>query len=289
MRSSCGSTSPAGPGPAPRHPPSSPGTRGCAHERARRAGDRDELRRDGRRDRARPRAARQRHREQHGRATPATAVSFPRSPRGRTSKRCSPPSRRRSSGPGSRPRRSMRSPVTSGPGLAGALMVGIGAAKALALGWGRPLYAVNHLVGHIAADLLDADALRWSCPRSPSSSPAGTPRCPRPRPRLRCRAPRRDRRRRRGGGVRQVARILGLPYPGGPEIDRAAASGDRGRSPSRADSRGRRILTRIATTSRSRGSRPPSRGGSSSARAPGRTFPWRMWRPPSARRSSMCS
>ena len=48
--------------------------------------------------------------------------------------------------------------VTSGPGLAGALMVGVGAAKALAVSLDRPLYAVNHLVGHIAADILDASA-----------------------------------------------------------------------------------------------------------------------------------
>ena len=48
--------------------------------------------------------------------------------------------------------------VTSGPGLAGALMVGVGAAKALAVSLGVPLYAVNHLVGHIAADILDKDA-----------------------------------------------------------------------------------------------------------------------------------
>src|SRR5690606_37264770 len=48
--------------------------------------------------------------------------------------------------------------VTSGPGLAGALMVGVGAAKALAVSLDKPLYAVNHLVGHIAADSLDADA-----------------------------------------------------------------------------------------------------------------------------------
>ena len=48
--------------------------------------------------------------------------------------------------------------VTSGPGLAGALMVGVGAAKGLAVALDKPLYAVNHLVGHIAADILDADA-----------------------------------------------------------------------------------------------------------------------------------
>ena len=45
--------------------------------------------------------------------------------------------------------------VTNGPGLAGALMVGVGAAKALAVATGKPIYAVNHLVGHVGADILD--------------------------------------------------------------------------------------------------------------------------------------
>jgi len=44
--------------------------------------------------------------------------------------------------------------VTSGPGLAGALMVGVGAAKALAVSLGVPLYAVNHLVGHVGVECL---------------------------------------------------------------------------------------------------------------------------------------
>lgn len=41
--------------------------------------------------------------------------------------------------------------VTSGPGLAGALMVGVCAAKALAVATGKPLYAINHLVAHVAS------------------------------------------------------------------------------------------------------------------------------------------
>ncbi|MBG0740047.1 tRNA (adenosine(37)-N6)-threonylcarbamoyltransferase complex transferase subunit TsaD [Paeniglutamicibacter antarcticus] len=45
--------------------------------------------------------------------------------------------------------------VTSGPGLAGALMVGVCAAKALAVATGKPLYAINHLVAHVGAALLD--------------------------------------------------------------------------------------------------------------------------------------
>jgi N6-L-threonylcarbamoyladenine synthase len=46
--------------------------------------------------------------------------------------------------------------VTEGPGLAGALLVGITYAKALALGLGKPLIAVNHLEGHIHAVLMEA-------------------------------------------------------------------------------------------------------------------------------------
>src|SRR6478736_6384364 len=44
--------------------------------------------------------------------------------------------------------------VTSGPGLAGALMVGVCAAKALAVATGKPLYAINHLVAHVGVGLL---------------------------------------------------------------------------------------------------------------------------------------
>jgi N6-L-threonylcarbamoyladenine synthase len=119
--------------------------------------------------------------------------------------------------------------VTSGPGLAGALMVGVGAAKAMAVALGKPLYAVNHLVGHVGADVLDA---------------GGGPGHPVEVPTIALLV---------SGGhtsllhVRdltgdvellgetiddaageafdKVARILGLPYPGGPQIDRAAAAG----------------------------------------------------------------
>ena len=49
--------------------------------------------------------------------------------------------------------------VTSGPGLAGALMVGVCAAKALAVATGKPLYAINHLVAHVGVGLLDGGEL----------------------------------------------------------------------------------------------------------------------------------
>ena len=52
--------------------------------------------------------------------------------------------------------------VTAGPGLAGALMVGIGAAKGLATARELPLYGVNHLVGHVAADVLSGEPIHVS-------------------------------------------------------------------------------------------------------------------------------
>src|SRR5205807_10404663 len=45
--------------------------------------------------------------------------------------------------------------VTAGPGLAGALLVGLAAAKAYSLAWGVPLYGVNHLSAHVAVDTIE--------------------------------------------------------------------------------------------------------------------------------------
>ena len=50
--------------------------------------------------------------------------------------------------------------VTVGPGLMGALVVGLASAKALAYALNKPLYGVNHLVGHVAVDLLEHGPLR---------------------------------------------------------------------------------------------------------------------------------
>jgi N6-L-threonylcarbamoyladenine synthase len=117
--------------------------------------------------------------------------------------------------------------VTSGPGLAGALMVGIGAAKALAVSLDRPLYAVNHLVGHIAADILDAAAPPLEYPTVALLVSGGHTSL------LLVRDLTSDVELlgetvddAAGEAFDKVARLLGLPYPGGPEIDRAAASGD---------------------------------------------------------------
>jgi N6-L-threonylcarbamoyladenine synthase len=114
--------------------------------------------------------------------------------------------------------------VTSGPGLAGALLVGVAAAKALAIGLGKPIYGVNHLAAHVAVDQLEHGALPEPClallvsgghssllevadvtvgvePLGATIDDAA------------------------GEAFDKVARLLGLPFPGGPHIDRAAREG----------------------------------------------------------------
>ncbi|MFT4299420.1 MAG: tRNA (adenosine(37)-N6)-threonylcarbamoyltransferase complex transferase subunit TsaD [Aeromicrobium sp.] len=115
--------------------------------------------------------------------------------------------------------------VTSGPGLTGALLVGVAAAKALALAHDKPLYGLNHLAAHVAVDqlehgrfdrrvvallasgghseilLVDDIACDITLLGQTIDDAAGE-------------------------AFDKVARLLGLPYPGGPHIDRVAAGGD---------------------------------------------------------------
>jgi len=116
--------------------------------------------------------------------------------------------------------------VTSGPGLAGALLVGVASAKALSVGLGKPLYGVNHLAAHVAVDQLEHGPLPEPClallvsgghssllkvedvtgdvePLGATIDDAA------------------------GEAFDKVARLLGLPFPGGPHIDRAARDGNR--------------------------------------------------------------
>jgi N6-L-threonylcarbamoyladenine synthase len=115
--------------------------------------------------------------------------------------------------------------VTSGPGLVGALLVGVAAAKALALGIGRPLYGVNHLAAHVAVDTLEhgplpepAIALLVSGGHSSLLRADDLTGGVRPLGSTIDDAA--------GEAFDKVARVLGLPFPGGPHIDRVAAEGD---------------------------------------------------------------
>ena len=115
--------------------------------------------------------------------------------------------------------------VTAGPGLMGSLVVGLSTAKSLASALNKPLYGLNHLVGHVAVDILDHGEL----PRpvmallvsgghtqllrvndiTGDTTEIGTT--------IDDAA---------GEAYDKVARLLGLAYPGGPVIDREAQNGD---------------------------------------------------------------
>ena len=118
--------------------------------------------------------------------------------------------------------------VTSGPGLSGALMVGVGAAKGLAVALDTPLYAVNHLVGHVGADVLrDEGDGALELPTIALLVSGGHTSL------LLVRNLTSDVELlgetiddAAGEAFDKVARLLGLPYPGGPQIDRVAAEGD---------------------------------------------------------------
>ncbi|MEV0727934.1 tRNA (adenosine(37)-N6)-threonylcarbamoyltransferase complex transferase subunit TsaD [Polymorphospora sp. NPDC050346] len=115
--------------------------------------------------------------------------------------------------------------VTAGPGLAGALLVGVAAAKGYAVAAEKPIYGVNHLAAHVAVDTLEhgplpEPAIAMLVSGGHSSlllvddltagvTPLGAT--------IDDAA---------GEAFDKVARLLGLPFPGGPPIDRAAREGD---------------------------------------------------------------
>ncbi|MGH3745649.1 MAG: tRNA (adenosine(37)-N6)-threonylcarbamoyltransferase complex transferase subunit TsaD, partial [Mycobacteriales bacterium] len=114
--------------------------------------------------------------------------------------------------------------VTEGPGLAGALLVGVAAAKALAAGLGVPLHAVHHLAAHVAVDTLEhgplpegtvgllvsgghsslVDVRDIAAPHVLGETVDDAA----------------------GEAFDKVARLLGLGFPGGPLVDRAARDGN---------------------------------------------------------------
>ena len=161
-----------------------PGPRSAARRRARSRDPRarDVVRRDGggARHGRRARCARTSSRPRPT-CTRATAGSSRRSRRDGTSSSSHRSSRRRSSGRARRSTTSTRSPSPAGPGLIGALLVGLSAAKALA--WSRrlPLVPVDHLHGHVASLFLEPGAGRAALPlpardraATRSSSTSGT-------------------------------------------------------------------------------------------------------------------
>jgi N6-L-threonylcarbamoyladenine synthase len=122
--------------------------------------------------------------------------------------------------------------VTEGPGLAGALLVGITYAKALALGLGKPLIAVNHLEGHIHAVLMGESSAQEAA-NSPllalvvSGGHTHLYLCSRPEAGLwRYRNVGRTVDDAAGEAFDKVAKLLGLGYPGGPWMDALARHGN---------------------------------------------------------------
>lgn len=115
--------------------------------------------------------------------------------------------------------------VTQGPGLIGSLVIGVASAKALAFASGKPLYGVNHLHGHIYASFLDND----DPPKYPFltllvsgghsqlvaiASPTDMHILGRTRDDA------------AGEAYDKTARLLGLGFPGGPQMDKLAREGN---------------------------------------------------------------
>jgi N6-L-threonylcarbamoyladenine synthase len=114
--------------------------------------------------------------------------------------------------------------VTQGPGLAGALLVGVNYAKALSYGLGIPIIGVNHLQGHIASAWLADSTFPQSCIVLVVSG--GHTHLYRYEAGGRCILLGRTRDDAAGEAFDKGAQMLDLGYPGGPAIDRIARSGD---------------------------------------------------------------
>jgi N6-L-threonylcarbamoyladenine synthase len=114
--------------------------------------------------------------------------------------------------------------VTSGPGLVGALLVGVQAAKALALSWDRPLVRVNHLEGHLVAVFLGERVPAFPYLGLVVSGGHTSLYVARAFGDYRLLGQTRDDA--AGEAFDKGAKLLGLPYPGGVAIDRLARTGD---------------------------------------------------------------
>ncbi len=114
--------------------------------------------------------------------------------------------------------------VANTPGLAGSLLVGLTAAKALCVAWNLPLLAVNHLQAHIYACRLASGCDVFPCiGLIVSGGHSNIYRCDGPTDFTPLGGTIDDA---AGEAFDKVASLLGLPYPGGPSIERAARDGD---------------------------------------------------------------
>ncbi|HEX7461838.1 MAG TPA: tRNA (adenosine(37)-N6)-threonylcarbamoyltransferase complex transferase subunit TsaD, partial [Dermatophilaceae bacterium] len=115
--------------------------------------------------------------------------------------------------------------VTAGPGLAGALLVGVAAAKSLAVAVGKPLYGVNHLAAHVAVDIVEHGPLpEPTLALLVSGGHSSLLLVPDVTHDVRSLGSTIDDA--AGEAFDKVARVLGLPFPGGPHVDRVAAEGN---------------------------------------------------------------
>jgi N6-L-threonylcarbamoyladenine synthase len=115
--------------------------------------------------------------------------------------------------------------ATIGPGLAGALLVGVAAAKAYSAAWQVPFYAVNHLGGHLAADVYDHGPLPESVGLLVSGGHTNLLHVRSlGEPIVELGSTVDDA---AGEAYDKVARLLGLGYPGGRVLDELARTGDR--------------------------------------------------------------
>ncbi|MEE8581513.1 MAG: tRNA (adenosine(37)-N6)-threonylcarbamoyltransferase complex transferase subunit TsaD [Myxococcota bacterium] len=114
--------------------------------------------------------------------------------------------------------------VTAGPGLVGSLLVGLSFAKALAYRTGKPLLAVHHIEGHLASARLDRDPL--ALPFVGFVVSGGHTALYRVETLARIELLGQTRDDAAGEAFDKVAKRMGLGYPGGREIDRAAQEGD---------------------------------------------------------------
>lgn len=114
--------------------------------------------------------------------------------------------------------------VTYGPGLAGSLLVGLSVCKGIALGLQKPFIGINHLEGHIMATAAKGEAVEY--PFICLVASGGHTLLVYAEEPLQYKVIGRTLDDAAGEAFDKVAKILGLGYPGGPQIERAAAKGD---------------------------------------------------------------